>query len=82
MHITQFKYLKISFQDNHGNCGGNRDSYTFTLGASDQLLLDASGQEVDRIEFTIVGNLELQGFFSAIATIKDMMPVIQKARDA
>jgi len=68
--VNYADFIEVTYDPQDGDTGNNSDRYTFTInthGGQQCLLNDV---EVDKFSFTIVGNLELDGFFDAIAKIR------------
>ena len=63
-------FLQVAF-DNHANenTNNNSDKYTFTITTNGGQSMIIDNKEVDKLEFTIVGNLEIQAFFEAMNCI-------------
>ena len=63
-------FLEVSFDDHSiENTNNNSDKYTFTIAAIGGQSMIVDNKEVDKLEFTIVGNLEIQAFFEAMNCI-------------
>ena len=57
--------LQVAF-DNHANenTNNNSDKYTFTITTNGGQSMIVDNKEVDKLEFKIVGNLEIQALIS------------------
>lgn len=66
-------FLQVSFDDHSSeNTNNNSDKYTFTIAAIGGQSMIVDNKEVDKLEFTIVGNLEIQAFFEAMNCIESL----------
>ena len=66
-------FLEVSFDDHSiENTNNNSDKYTFTIAAIGGQSMIVDNKEVDKLEFTIVGNLEIQAFFEAMNCIESL----------
>lgn len=71
--VMQCGFLTVEYIDHAGNCGNNGDTYTFELTTPGGQPIEVDGEPREKLTFSIVGNLELSEFFTAINTIAKIL---------